>query len=62
VIPFSALRVFNAGNGHLRPVRSNFVVLMSRTWRSWFVASTAERFQAKACLASWIAAVPVSAA
>src|SRR5229473_3022408 len=28
VSAFSALRVFNAGNGHLRPVRSSFVVLM----------------------------------
>src|SRR6266480_6136526 len=28
VSAFSALRVFNAGNGHLRPVRSSLVVVM----------------------------------
>src|SRR6185369_1699580 len=44
---FSALRVFNAGSGHLRPVRSSFVVVMFRTWRSRRRSSMPQRFQAK---------------
>jgi len=37
---FSALRVFKAGSGHFRPVRSSFVVVMLQPWRSRLASST----------------------
>src|SRR5262249_16610451 len=43
---FSALRVFRGGNGHFRPARSSFVVVMSGRWRTELASSTASVDQA----------------
>src|SRR5689334_3100371 len=44
---FSALRVFSAGNGHFRPARSSFVVVMRSGWRRELASSTRSIGQAR---------------